>query len=1066
MRSARLCTFAALILLALAISHGRGMASGPYASDPIDSFIVRCDSIANASGDQALAEFVTENRILVGAAAGRLSDIAIELDAAGQPGAAKENLDFAGRISGIYRSATGSRAPLDLVETYRGWTEAEKAIRMEAKKLEEGAVEARNAGEYERAIGAFNEAMALYESIGDNRSTAILWGSLGVTCWYQGDFEAVREHYERALEERRAIEDRILEGRTLNGLGSVNYQLGNLDLARDYYRQAIDLRRSTGDLGGLATSLTYLGNAYLAMGRMVEARNAYEEALPVVESTGNGAQQFELLMSVASLNAEMGRMTSANSTLAEALELARRLEDQRGQSLCHLNMALNLTEAFRYGEALAELDAAKRLIEEHNDPELAAVYFRNRGIANLKMGELEWARSDFDTLLEISEAHQMPGYRFEALLNLGYLLKEGNEYEKGLWYAEDAAALAEDMDSSKMLREAMVLGAELNHWLGRYDQAIRTWDALFRQDSEAGAEVNAATDLMGIANNQVVAGRPKMARQTIRKVAPIVKSTGDGDLILAVAFASGHSFEKTDPESARHYYETALEMIDESRRDIGAAELRTGYLGGLRRFYFEEVAMYYAGQALGGRVSEDQAALWSGRAFETMEKARARGLLDLIEAPLLASGTEAEDALLDSLYGLDPEEPGYAAKERQLKERYSVLRNRRLAEARVSGTVNPSVATSDEVRRILPDNTAMLAYALGDTASLLWVIDAGGCSVHRLISRDAFTDEVGRLRRAIANPVIADNELRSAARELYLAAVEPAAPFIAEHENLIVVPDGVLFELPFEVLLTHDLPGDTAWNEMPYLARTHSITYIPSASIYLAIRNESEPAGERSGFDKELLAMGAPDYTLLDPLPGYRGKIAPLPYSRDEVLGIGSSLQDDMKDVYLGGDANEAVLKQRLGSGSIRVVHLATHGIVNRNEPTASCIVLCPDTGGTEDGYFQTLEVMSQPMDVGLVVLSACESARGRIGRGEGVVGLGRAFLASGARGLVASLWAVSDQSTGRLMEEFYDNMLNEKQPAGRALNDARFALMKDEHYAHPYHWSAFVVIGLEDAPW
>jgi CHAT domain-containing protein len=105
-------------------------------------------------------------------------------------------------------------------------------------------------------------------------------------------------------------------------------------------------------------------------------------------------------------------------------------------------------------------------------------------------------------------------------------------------------------------------------------------------------------------------------------------------------------------------------------------------------------------------------------------------------------------------------------------------------------------------------------------------------------------------------------------------------------------------------------------------------------------------------------------------------------------------------------------------------------------------------------------------MDVGLIVLSACESARGQIGRGEGVVGLSRAFLASGARGLIASLWAVSDESTARLMEEFYERMLKGRQPAGQALNDARLALMKDTRYAHPYHWSAFVVIGLEDAPW
>jgi CHAT domain-containing protein len=128
--------------------------------------------------------------------------------------------------------------------------------------------------------------------------------------------------------------------------------------------------------------------------------------------------------------------------------------------------------------------------------------------------------------------------------------------------------------------------------------------------------------------------------------------------------------------------------------------------------------------------------------------------------------------------------------------------------------------------------------------------------------------------------------------------------------------------------------------------------------------------------------------------------------------------------------------------------------------------VLCPDEERIEDGYLQTLEVMSLPMDVGLVVLSACESARGQIGRGEGVVGLGRAFLASGANGLVASLWPVSDESTAKLMQEFYGHMAAGKRPASQALTQARLTMMNDDRYSHPFHWSSFVVIGTEGSPW
>jgi CHAT domain-containing protein len=1056
MRLVEAGVFAALILLALAVVP---RCAGSY--DPVERFIVTADSIATAAGHEALTAFISDNGALVGAAAGQLAEVALDLDAGGQGEAAEENLDFAEQIATIHRAATGSSAPLDLVMTYRGWTEAQKTTRKEAKALEAAAVEARNAGEYDRALELFDQAMGLYDSIGDARSTAILWGSLGVACWYMGDYEAVAGHYDKALAARRAIEDRILEGRTLNGLGSVNYRLGNLELAREYYLQAIDLRRRIGDLEGLATSLTYLGNTYLAAGRMVEARTTYEQAVPVVEATGDGARQFELLISVASMNAEMGRMTSADSKFREGLDLAKQLGDHRGEALCHLNLALNLADAFRYSEALENLDAAREILEEHPDPELSAVYFRNSGIANMKIGELEWAQSDFDTLLELAEVHQLPAYRLEALINLGYLLKEEHEYKKGLWYADDALELAEEMENPNMSREAMVLRAELELWLADYETAIQTWETLLEQDREAAVDADIAMDMMGIANNQVLTRRSEEARKTLMEVAPMVKSTGDGDLILDWAFAVGHSFEKTDPESARHYYEVALDMLDETRMDIGGTEIRTGYLGGLRRFYFEEVAIYYAGRARGNEAGE-----WSRRAFETIERAKARGLLDLIEAPVLALGSEAEDALVDSLYGLDPDEPGYAARERGLKERYEKMRRDRFEAASGSGIRAVAIATSEAIRNNLPDNTAMLAYALGDTTSLLWVLDAGGCTVHRLSERAVFEDAVARLRKAMAEPVIADAELRRAAYELYREAIAPAAARLHENERLIVVPDGVLFEMPFEVLLSGPVDGSTAWRDLPYLAKSYVITYVPSASIYLALKAGGNRKKDNGDFGLELLALGAPDYSRLEPLPGYRGDIAPLPYSLDEVMSISKELADDEKKVLLGPDANEAALKREIRDRPVRIAHLATHGIINLAEPTSSCIVLCPDAERTEDGYFQTLEVMSQPMDVGLVVLSACESAGGRIGRGEGVVGLSRAFLASGPRGLVASLWPVSDESTARLMEDLYARMLGGKEPAGVALNEARLELMNDDRFAHPYYWSAFVAIGLEDAPW
>jgi CHAT domain-containing protein len=168
--------------------------------------------------------------------------------------------------------------------------------------------------------------------------------------------------------------------------------------------------------------------------------------------------------------------------------------------------------------------------------------------------------------------------------------------------------------------------------------------------------------------------------------------------------------------------------------------------------------------------------------------------------------------------------------------------------------------------------------------------------------------------------------------------------------------------------------------------------------------------------------------------------------------------------VLLGPAASEAALKARLKTGSPRILHLAAHGLVDPAEPTRSCIALCAGAG--EDGFYYTLEILSVPVAARLVVLSACESGTGRLSRGEGVVGISRSFIGAGAGGVVASLWKVSDESTASLMKEFYNGMIREKRSAADALNVARKTLIENTKYAHPFHWSPFVVIGSDRAPW
>jgi CHAT domain-containing protein/tetratricopeptide (TPR) repeat protein len=1050
------------------------------ATDPVTSFIVKADSLAQTGNEDALRGFVAENVLLVSAAVGQLLDAAIEAGDAGDKAGEAENIALAERLGRSYEKATGSRAPLDLVERCRTWTPKERAERRAAKVSEKKSAEAKAAGDLDGAVARLEEAQAVYREIGDKRSEAVVWGSLGIAHWARGDMDAVLASYEKALDARRAIEDRILEGRTLNGLGSVNFQKGRYEVAADYYRRAIDLRRRTGDLGGLGTSLTYLGNAYVQTGRLVEARGAYEEALAILGESGDPRQRFEVTNSIGNLYFSMGRVRDGTEAYREALTIALAASDTLHEIISRNNLASSLSREHRYREALEELDVVRQRLETHPDPVQTLLYHKNSGMAQLALGEIDRARDDLLAFLAESEKQEAAVYQIEALKNLGYLYEEAGASERVLECATKAMALADTAGLEGPRRDARMLAAQAETALGRYDAALAHWEAALERDRASGAESRIVEDEIGIANVLAVEGRSEEARTKYREIAPLAAEAGTGVARLALDFGIGHTWEKTNPDSARFHYEKALSMIEETRSSLGGAEVRVGYLGGTRRRQYEEIARYYASLARtdpkGTRSSGSEAndrGEWSSLAFTTVERAKARGLLDLLETSLSAAGSPAENAVLDSLYRLDPASPGFKEDQRKLEDRYAEMREERIRGSAGRLGSKPSIATLDVVRGLLPKNAALLAYALGDTSSLLWVVDRKGDDLFEIPNRAALAPEAARLRDAVTKPGAGDAALKSAARALYRTLVEPASARLAGKKTLIVVPDGFLFEIPFEVLLAEDPRDGAGWGDLAFLAKSVTTLYAPSASVYANLAG----AKRESRYELDLLALGDPDYSGLAGGPATEsagsggpgapgGALAALPFSRDEVEKIASSTRPERAKVLVGPEASEAALKKGLGAGSARIVHLAAHGLVDPAEPARSCIALSPDPASNEDGYFYTLEALSIPVDARLVVLSACESASGRLSRGEGVVGLSRSFVGAGAGGVVASLWKVSDESTSALMKEFYDRMMKKKTPAALALSGARRALIEDGRFAHPFHWSPFVVIGTERAPW
>jgi CHAT domain-containing protein len=264
-----------------------------------------------------------------------------------------------------------------------------------------------------------------------------------------------------------------------------------------------------------------------------------------------------------------------------------------------------------------------------------------------------------------------------------------------------------------------------------------------------------------------------------------------------------------------------------------------------------------------------------------------------------------------------------------------------------------------------------------------------------------------------------------------IAPIEEAG-LLAGTTRLVIVPHAELHYLPFAALLDRD---------GRFLVQRYEIAVTPSASVWLAL-------GDRS---TGRVATGVLAFA---PRPDA------LPASRQEVAAIARLAG---ADVLTGGAATESAFRRE--APSRRVLHLATYGVLNKQNPLFSFVELAP--GGDQDGRLEVHEVFGLRLAADLVVLSACQTglasgALADVPPGDDWVGLTRAFLHAGAKHVVATLWPVDDWATAALMERFYEGYASDAEPA-RALAAAQRALLATPTTSHPFYWAGFVAVGGAD---
>jgi CHAT domain-containing protein/tetratricopeptide (TPR) repeat protein len=906
----------------------------------------------------------------------------------------------------------------------------------------------------------------------------------------------------------RAVEagDTRRQADALWRLGMALRRQGEVAAAIDSYRGALDFWRTLGDLGGEADARNSLGLARKSRGETDEARAELDRALELFTRLGEPRSQAAVLSNLATVDLATGELRRARDRLQRALELARAAGDRlaEAKALNNLGLVHNLRGESR--RSLESYRLALDLLRALGDRRGEATALHNVGSAYDDLGDSETALAYFRQALATARELGDRAGEAASLQNLGVLHQRRGEIAEGRRHLEQALALARAMgDRAKEARALTGLGGALRRQgeLAAAQATLEQAVPIARElgDRETAAAVAHALGVVATERGDA-AGAVAHLEQALRLTQALGARAREAEVVLSLAEAHRRG---GDLAAARTAGEQAVAQIESLRAQVAGQALRSAFGASRQRFYETQVAILMDLHRREPGAGHDAAALVAS------ERGKARALLEILAETRAEVRQGAAPALLErerlareevaagELLRLERLRTGaapadVAAAETKLE---AALAEHRRAETdllasspRYAALVHPEPLDLAGLRReVLDAETTLVEVSLGEERGVLWAVtltqvrsvELPGRAAVEALAREVYAalternnapeaESVAARRRRLEEADAAFARSGGALARLLFAGV---ADLLAGR-RLVVVPDGALHYVPFAAL-----PAPAGGGP---LLLEHEVVSLPSASVLAVLRRE---AARRRPAARQLALLADPVFASDDPrvlsaLAAERSRAVAsterrgpldgdppparfprLRFSRQEAEAIAALVAPEQRLVALDfAAARDTVRDDRLAD--YRLIHFATHGLLDSRHPELSSLVLSlvDEQGRPQDGFLRLADIYNLQLNADLVVLSACRTALGQEMRGEGIVGLTRGVMYAGSPRVVASLWSVEDRATAQLMRRFYDGMVGRRLRPAAALRAAQLELAGSDRLHPPYYWAAFVLQG------
>ncbi len=939
---------------------------------------------------------------------------------------------------------------------------------------------------------------------------------MGATHVQIGEMGAAIESYREALKLSRRANHNQLESEILAEIGSVHAMVGDLETAARRCREALLLAQKVGAVAGEAEALLCLSEIDYCQGRLETAADRDLQARSLWRSVADRRGEARAMLDLGMVRYVLSELDQAEACLTEAQGLWDALGDKRGRAQTLVAWGHLYERRSEYQSALNSFNEAKVLVEPMGDPVWEASLLDGIHAIYVKLAEYSDALAYETMARELFEQAGLTTSVIDADFSIGEIHVAKSEFDRAFDCFGKALSASEDLGDTRLsawalTRIGLVHQSESETKKADPEKALE----YYRRSLELQRGLDDPRLALDTFGNQGVAylalGQIEQALACFTTALELSRSAGDrlaeSGALYNLARANRAS---GDIRAARRDLEASLEAAEGLRAGVYSHVLRTSYLASIQRYYELYIDLLMDRSLSPGEDGADLIA------FQVSERARARSLLDtLAEGGVdvqqgvnpalikrerqLKQQIDVTSERLDRMASASqsPAEAEELAEElRKLSADYDQVQAEiRSRSPRYAALSQPNPLNLAEVQqRILGEETLLLEYSLGEERSFLWAVESGDHVTFELAPRSEIEqlsrDVYGLLTARIPTPgesvreyrlrvKDADSRYWEMAGRLSEILLGPVRDRLID-KRIVVVSDGAMQYVPFSAL---PLP-DESKDHVPLIV-TNEIVNLPSVSALDVLRQHTRGRRAARG---SVAVLADPVFELDDPRVGGRPPADPvrspdtgLARAMRNVGALGGKEMGIQRMIATRREADSILATAPIGTtlratdfdasralamdpglGRFRIVHLATHGVVNNEQPGLSGVILSmvDEAGRPQNGFLRLHDIYNLNLPVDLVVLSACESALGNPVEGEGLVGIVRGFMTAGARSVVASLWKVDDEATGELMSRFYREMLKENRPPAAALRNAQIAMWRQQEWKPPFFWAAFVLQG------